>query len=96
MIDAVIIVNPDKYISHSVLLVLNRSSVPNIYIIIFIIVNTPTFTTATACNKAETGVGATIAAGNQECSGMIAALATPKMNKASKSPIPRLPISPFA
>ena len=29
--------------------------------------NTPAFTTATACNSALTGVGATMAAGNQRC-----------------------------
>ena len=38
---------------------------------------TPALTTATACSRALTGVGATIAIGSQPCSGMIAAL-TPK------------------
>src|SRR3989339_134879 len=39
--------------------------------------NTPAFTTATACRRALTGVGATIAEGSQLCKGMIAALAKP-------------------
>ena len=41
--------------------------------------NTPAFTTATACSRAETGVGATMAEGSQLCSGMMAALASPAM-----------------
>ena len=45
---------------------------------------TPTLTTATACSKAETGVGATIAPGNQECSGIMPALAKPNVKRASK------------
>ena len=45
--------------------------------------NTPAFTTATACKSALTGVGATIAAGSQLCSGMTAAFTpTPTTNKA--------------
>ena len=43
--------------------------------------NTPAFTTATAWSSALTGVGATIAEGSQLWSGMIAALANPKMNR---------------
>ena len=39
--------------------------------------NTPTLTTATACSRAETGVGATMAAGSQEWKGMMPALAKP-------------------
>ena len=42
------------------------------------IVKTPAFTTATACSSALTGVGATIAAGSQKCSGITAALPMPK------------------
>ena len=38
---------------------------------------TPAFTTATAWRNAETGVGATIAAGSQRCTGMTAALPIP-------------------
>ena len=47
---------------------------------------TPALTTATAWSSADTGVGATIAAGSQKCTGMTAALAMPKTNKASSSP----------
>ena len=43
--------------------------------------NTPTFTTATACSRALTGVGATMAEGSQLWNGMMAALAKPKMNR---------------
>src|SRR3972149_11069728 len=43
-------------------------------------VKTPTFTTATACKRALTGVGATIAAGSHEWKGIIAAFAIPAMN----------------
>ncbi len=39
---------------------------------------TPAFTTATAWRSAETGVGATIAAGSQRWKGMTAAFPTPK------------------
>ena len=39
---------------------------------------TPALTTATACSSALTGVGATIAAGSQKCSGITAALPMPK------------------
>ena len=39
--------------------------------------NTPALTTATACNNALTGVGATIAVGSQEWIGIQAALANP-------------------
>ena len=45
---------------------------------------TPAFTTATAWSKAETGVGATMAAGNHLCIGISAALPMPKANIASK------------
>ena len=41
--------------------------------------NTPTFTTATACNKAETGVGATIALGSHEWNGISPFLANPNV-----------------
>ncbi len=52
----------------------------------FITVKTPALTTATACSSALTGVGATIAAGSQRCTGMTAALPTPKTNSPSSSP----------
>ena len=42
---------------------------------------TPALTTATACSRAETGVGATMAEGSQLCSGMMAALARPNRNR---------------
>ncbi len=45
---------------------------------------TPALTTATAWRSADTGVGATIAAGSQKCTGITAALAMPKTNSASK------------
>ena len=41
-------------------------------------VNTPAFTTATACKRAETGVGATMAAGSHLWKGMRAAFPVPK------------------
>ena len=44
----------------------------------FRMVKTPALTTATACSSALTGVGATIAAGSQKCSGITAALPMPK------------------
>ena len=44
----------------------------------FSMVNTPAFTTATACNKADTGVGATIAEGSHLWNGINAALPMPK------------------
>lgn len=47
-----------------------------------IIANAPDFTTATACKRAVTGVGATPASGSQEFSGQIAAL-TPNPKKLS-------------
>jgi hypothetical protein len=49
-------------------------------------VNTPAFTTATACSSALTGVGATMAAGSQRCTGITAALPMPNTNSASSSP----------
>ena len=49
--------------------------------------NTPALTTATACSKALTGVGATIAAGNQRWNGIRAALPIPKTNRAYSTPI---------
>ena len=48
---------------------------------------TPAFTTATACSKALTGVGATIAAGNHLCTGMTAAFPMPNTKSASNKPI---------
>jgi len=42
---------------------------------------TPTFTTATACNRALTGVGATMAEGSHECTGTIAALPMPSKKR---------------
>ena len=38
---------------------------------------TPVLTTATACSRALTGIGAIIAAGSQPCSGMTAAFTDP-------------------
>jgi hypothetical protein len=52
--------------------------IPKTYTTTLTIENTPAFTTATACSSAETGVGATIAAGSQRCSGISAALPMPK------------------
>jgi hypothetical protein len=46
------------------------------------VANTPAFTTATACKRALTGVGATMAAGSQLCRGMTAFLAKPNRNNA--------------
>jgi hypothetical protein len=44
--------------------------------------NAPAFTTATACNKAETGAGATMACGSQPCNGTMAALTpTPAISR---------------
>ena len=54
-----------------------NASTPKTRTITFKIVKTPAFTTATACNSALTGVGATIAAGSQKCSGITAALPMP-------------------
>ena len=54
---------------------------PNTYTATFRIVNTPAFTTATACSSALTGVGATIAAGSQRWKGISAALPTPNANR---------------
>jgi len=47
-------------------------------------VKTPAFTTATACNSALTGVGATMADGNQRCTGIRAALPMPKQNRQTR------------
>ena len=47
-------------------------------------VKTPAFTTATACKRADTGVGATMAAGNHLWIGINAAFPIPKTNIASK------------
>ena len=46
--------------------VASSRSVPKMKMAIFMIVNTPAFTTATACRSAETGVGATMAFGSQK------------------------------
>ena len=58
---------------------------PNRYTTTFSTVNTPAFTTATACNSAETGVGATMAAGNQRWKGISAALPMPNMYSANST-----------
>ena len=42
------------------------SYTPKIPVITRTMLNTPTFTTATACSSADTGVGATMAAGSHE------------------------------
>jgi len=47
------------------------------------VAKTPVFTTATACRSALTGVGATMAAGSQLCSGITAFLARPNRNNAN-------------
>ena len=60
---------------------------PNIYIDTLRIVKTPALTTATACNSALTGVGATIALGSHLWNGIKAALPIPKANKASNKPV---------
>ena len=57
-----------------------KFSVPIIKSIIFIKAKTPLFTTATACKRALTGVGATIAAGSQLWKGIIPALEIPNIN----------------
>ena len=57
---------------------------PKIKTKILRIPKTPAFTTATACNKAETGVGATIAAGSQKWNGTKAALPIPKQKSTNK------------
>ena len=62
-----------------------RKSVPSTPVKARMMQNTPTFTTATACSSAETGVGATIAFGSQEWKGMTPALAKPKVNNSSKT-----------
>ena len=54
-------------------------STPNPESMIRAMEKTPALTTATAWRRAETGVGATMAEGSQLCSGMMAALARPKM-----------------
>ncbi len=51
-------------------------------------VNTPALTTATACSRALTGVGATIAAGSQRWNGISAALPVPKAYSASSTRVP--------
>ena len=53
-------------------------SIPKMSTATFRMVKTPALTTATACSNALTGVGATIAAGSQKCSGITAALPMPK------------------
>jgi hypothetical protein len=47
--------------------------------------NTPALTTATACSSADTGVGATIAAGSQRWNGINAALPMPNMHSAEQA-----------
>ena len=61
-------------------------SMPKTYTTIFRIVNTPAFTTATACSSADTGVGATIAAGSQRWKGITAAFPTPKTKSTRSAP----------
>ncbi|AHX08282.1 hypothetical protein ECHSTV_0770 [Ehrlichia chaffeensis str. Saint Vincent] len=77
--DANIIVIPEIYI---IILLCSWTSVfnfsnPIMYNRILIMVNTPDFTTATACNNALTGVGATMACGNHKCVGINAAFPIP-------------------
>ncbi len=50
---------------------------PKMYTVTLRMVKTPAYTTATACSKALTGVGATMAAGSQRWKGMMAALPIP-------------------
>ena len=59
-------------------------------------VNTPALTTATACNSALTGVGATMAAGSQRCIGISAALPMPYMYRMNRVPSTGAPMSPLA
>ena len=51
-------------INHTDAPVFERNSIPNTLVKTKSIVKTPAFTTATACKRADTGVGATIAAGS--------------------------------
>ncbi len=59
---------------------------PKMYTMTLVIENTPAFTTATACSSALTGVGATMAAGSQRCTGITAALPIPNTYSASSIP----------
>ena len=61
-----------------------RLSTPKMYTTTLTTLKTPAFTTATACSSAETGVGATIAAGSQRWNGIKAALAMPNTHRANK------------
>ncbi len=56
---------------------------------------TPAFTTATACSSAETGVGATIAAGSQRWKGISAALPMPYTVSASSAASSLWPSRPW-
>ena len=67
--------------SHVALASVPSRSRPKTYTDTFRIVNTPTLTTATACRSAETGVGATIAAGSHRWNGITAAFPAPKTNR---------------
>ena len=57
-------VNDANQINHSDAPVLAKKSIPKTFVSTINIVKTPAFTTATACRRADTGVGATIAAGS--------------------------------
>ena len=58
----------------------DRTPVPTIPVRTRTTEKAPTLTTATAWRRALTGVGATMAAGSQECMGMRATLANPNRN----------------
>ena len=60
-------------------------STPNTSSTIRHMAKTPIFTTATACSRALTGVGATIAAGSHEWTGITPLLAMPAMNSRNVS-----------
>ena len=60
-------------------------STPKTYSMTRAVANTPTLTTATACSRALTGVGATMAPGSQWWSGMMPFLAKPRMQQAYRT-----------
>ena len=74
---AAISVNAATHIIGRVAPVSRSVSRPNTYTETLRTVNTPALTTATACSSADTGAGATMAAGSQRCTGISAALPMP-------------------
>ena len=67
---------------------------PNTYTTTLSTANTPALTTATACSRALTGVGATIAAGSQRWKGMTAAFPIPNTKSRSRAPVTAGPAWP--